>query len=206
MRTLMIAAGFVFAAAASANGATDLQIGAAAKVVNSVYGTPESTHQSHWLHPGLDVFQNEMIVTQDNSASRVVFKDDSQLSIGPIAQVKLDTFVYNPNPTASGVTISFVKGAFRFTSGHFGKENFSIQTPAASITLRGTAFTVAILPNGNEFISVESGTIFVTCHQGVTVALNAGQMTFIPGPKGGAKPAQPATPVPAVNQMDALLR
>jgi len=183
MRTLSITAGFVFAAAASANGATDLQIGAAAKVVNSVYGTPESSHQSHWLRPGLDVFQNEMIVTQDNSASRVVFKDDSQLSIGPIAEVKLDTFVYNPNPTAAGV-----------------------QTPAASITLRGTAFTVAILANGNEFISVESGTILVTCHRGVTVALNAGQMTFIPGPTSSARPAQPATSVPAVNQMDALLR
>jgi len=156
--------------------------------------------------PVLTFFQNEMIVTQENSASRMIFKDDSQLSIGPIAQVKLDTFVYNPNPTASGVAISFVKGAFRFTSGHFGKENYSIQTPAATIALRGTAFTVAILQDGGEFISVESGTIFVTCHQGVTVALNAGQMTYIKGPKARAGPAQPATPVPAVNQMDALLR
>jgi hypothetical protein len=207
MRTLTLAVGFTIAVTTAASAATspDQQIGAAAKVVNSVYGTPESTNQSHWLRPGLDVFQNEMIVSQENSASRVVFKDDSQLSIGPIAQVKLDTFVYNPNPTAGGVAISFVKGAFRFTSGHFGKENYSIQTPAASIAVRGTAFTVAILQDGGEFISVESGTIFVTCHQGITVALNAGQMTYIKGPQGGAGPAQPAIPVPAVNQMDALL-
>lgn len=206
MRALMIAVGLALTVATQASAAINQQIGAAAQVVNSVYGNPESTNQSQWLHPGTDVFHNETIVTAENSASRMVFKDDSQLSIGPISQVKLDTFVYDPNPTTQGVAISFVKGAFRFTSGHFGKENYSIQTPAASITVRGTAFTVAILPNGNEFITVESGTIFVTCHQGITVALNAGQMTFIPGPKAGAGPAKPATPIPAVNQMDALLR
>ena len=111
-----------------------------------------------------------------------------------------------PNPTATGIAISFVKGAFRFTSGHFGKENYSIQTPAATISVRGTAFTVAILPNGNEFISVESGTIFVTCHQGITVALNAGQMTYLRGPTASASPARPSQPIPAVNQLDALLR
>jgi len=183
-----------------------LQIGAAAQVVNSVYGSPESTHQSQWLHPGTDVFHNEIIITAEESASRVVFRDESQLAIGPIAQVKLDTVVYDPNPTAAGVAISFVKGAFRFTSGHVGRENYSIKTPAATIGVRGTAFTVAILPNGNEFISVDSGTIYVTCHQGATVVLNAGQMTFIHSPAAGPSPARPATPIAAVNQMDALLR
>jgi hypothetical protein len=207
MRALTLTIGFVLTAITSANGAvTGQQIGAAAQVVNSVYGNPESTSQSQWLHPGTDVFQNETIVTAENSASRMVFKDNTQLAIGPIAQVKLDTFVYNPNPTSSAIAISFVKGTFRFTSGVFGQENYVIQTPAAKIGIRGTAFTVVISSNGSELIAVESGTISVTCHQGVTVYLNAGQMTFIPSPKGSAAPARPATPLPTVAQMDTLLR
>jgi hypothetical protein len=61
------------------------------------------------------------------------------------------------------------------------------------------------MQNGSEYISVESGTIYVTCHRGVTVAVNAGQMTYIASPQGSPTQAQLATPIPAVAQMDALL-
>jgi hypothetical protein len=191
---------------ASANGATpDIQVGAAAQVVNSVYGTPESTGQARWWRSGLDVFHNESVVTAEVSASRVIFRDKSQLSIGPTSWVKLDTFAYDPNPAAAAVSISFVKGVFRFVSGSLSKENYKITTPAASIGVRGTAFTVFILPAGSEYISVESGTIYVTCHQGVTQAVQAGQMTYIPSPQGSPTAAQRSAPIPAVTQMDTLL-
>jgi hypothetical protein len=74
-----------------ANGAApDIDIGQAAQVVNSVYGAPESTHQPRWWRSGLDVFHNETVVTAESSASRVIFKDASQLSIGPTSLLKLD--------------------------------------------------------------------------------------------------------------------
>jgi hypothetical protein len=202
-----LAASIAISLGVSANGATpDIHVGAAAQVVNHVYGSLESTGQSQWLRPGLDVFHNETIVTAELSASRVNFLDDSQLSVGPTSQVKLDTFVFNPNLTASTVSISFVKGVFRFVGGKLSKENYKIQTPAASINLRGTAFTVFILQGGAEYISVESGTVYVTCHRGVTVAVNAGQMTYIGSPQGSPTAARPASPIPAVVQMDGLLR
>jgi hypothetical protein len=191
----------------TANGATSyIEVGVAAKVVNYVYGTPESTHQPRWWRPGLDAFHNEFVVTQDASASRVVFKDNSQLSIGPISQIKLDSYVYDPNPSLATVSISFVKGVFRFVGGLVSRENYQISTPAAKIALRGTAFTVLILENGSEYIAVESGTIYVTCHQGLTVALNAGQMTYISSPQGSASAPQRATPIGPVVQMDSLLQ
>jgi hypothetical protein len=184
----------------------DLEIGAAATVVNSVYGTVELAQQSYWIRAGMDVFQNETLVTAENSASRVIFKDTTQLSIGAIAQVKLDRFVFDPNPAASAVSLSFIRGAFRFVSGKLPKENYAIRTPAATISVRGTVFTVLISQNGSEFISVESGTIYVTCHSGVTVAVNAGQTTYIPSPRGSARQPTPSLAIPAVTQMDALLR
>jgi hypothetical protein len=184
----------------------DQQIGAAAKVVNSVYGALESNQQTHWLRTGLDVFQNETIVTAENSASRVMFRDSTQLSIGPTAQVKLDRFVFDPNPAASAVAISFVKGVFRFSSGSLPKQNYSLHTPAATLAVRGTVFTVFVAPNGSELISVESGTVYVTCRRGLTVAVNAGQTTYISSPQGTAAPPTQSPPPPAVAQMDTLLR
>lgn len=184
----------------------DLQIGAAAKVVNSVYGVIELARQSEWLRAGMEVFQNETIVTAESSASEVIFKDTTQLSMGPTAQVKLDRFVFDPNPAASTIAISFISGAFRFPSGLLPKQNYSIHTPAATIGVRGTVFTVLITPNGSEYISVESGTIYVTCRNGVSVSVNAGQTTYIPSARGS--PGQPAAspPNPAVARMDSLLR
>jgi hypothetical protein len=205
-RILALGAAIVLSLSAGANGATpDMEVGAANKVVNYVYGTPESTRQPRWWNSGLDVFFNETVVTQDISATRVIFKDSSQLSVGPISQVKLDTFVYNPNPSVKSVSISFVKGVFRFVSGSLSKE-YKINTPATQIAVRGTAFTVFILEGGAEYISVESGTVFVTCHQGVTVAVNAGQMTYIGSPTGSPRAPQQAVPIPAVAQMDSILQ
>lgn len=185
--------------------APDIEVGAANKVVNYVYGTPESTRQPRWWNPGLDVFHNETVVTQEVSATRVIFKDDTQLSVGPTSQVKLDTFVYNPNPSARTVSISFVKGVFRFVGGKLSKD-YKIETPAVSIGVRGTVFTVLILDNGMEYIAVESGTVYVTCRRGVSVAVNAGQMTYIGSSTGSPTQPQPATPIPAVAQMDAMLQ
>lgn len=62
--------------------AADAQIGAASIVVNNVTGTL-ATHQSALLRAGIDVFQNEVIDTADQSASRVVFQDKTELSVGP---------------------------------------------------------------------------------------------------------------------------
>ncbi|HEX3861923.1 MAG TPA: FecR family protein [Stellaceae bacterium] len=190
-----------------ANGETsEIDIGETAQVVNSVYGTPEETKQARWWHAGLDIFHNETVVTAESSASRVIFKDNSQLSIGPTSWLKLDNFIYNPNQNAKAVSISLVRGVFRFVGGKLSKEDVKITTPAATIGVRGTAFTVYILQSGAEYISVESGVIYVACHQGVTQVVRAGQMTYIGSPQGSPSVPQQSVPIPAVAQMDALLR
>src|SRR5580704_2285703 len=78
----------------------DLQIGATAQVVNSVTGTLATTRQTQILRAGIDVFQ-----------------DQTQLSIGPVSEVVLDKFVFDPNPAASVVAVSVAKGVARFSTG-----------------------------------------------------------------------------------------
>src|SRR5579863_4946590 len=132
-----LSAGLLFAPVAWA----DTQVGAAAQVVNSVTGTLASTSQTQILRAGIDVFQNETIKTANSSASRVVFQDRTQLQIGPVSQVVLDRFVFDPNPSASAVAVSIAQGVARFSTGSLPKPDYAVVTPACTIAVRGTVFT-----------------------------------------------------------------
>jgi FecR-like protein len=191
---------------ASSAALADQQIGAAAVVVNNVTGTLATTRQPAVLRAGIDVFQSETIDTADNSASRVVFQDRTELSIGPMSQVVLDRFVFDPNPAASAVAVSLAKGVARFSTGVLPKPDYTIRTPSCGIGVRGTILTAIVSAERASSISVQEGAATVTA-QGVTVNVNAGQTTYVPF---GQPPSQPFTSPPqppgVTLQMDALLQ
>ncbi len=183
----------------------DRQIGSAAQVVNSVTGTLETTRQPEVLRAGIDVFQNETIDTAYASASRVVFQDQTQLSVGPASQVRLDRFVFDPNPAASVVAVSIAKGVARFSTGVLPKPDYQISTPSCVIGVRGTMFTTIVSAERASWVSVEEGAASVT-GQGVTVIVNAGQTTFVAFGQPPTPPSASASPPPITTQMDALLQ
>lgn len=182
----------------------DTHIGATAQVVNSVTGTLASTRQQQVLRAGIDVFQNETISTANASASRVVFEDQSQLSIGPVSQVVLDRFVFDPNPAASAVAVSIAKGVARFSTGVLPKPNYQISTPSCVIGVRGTVFTTIVGAARDSWVSVEEGQTSVTA-QNVTVVVNAGQTTYVAFGQPPTPPSTSTAPPPVTTQMDALL-
>jgi hypothetical protein len=182
----------------------DVQIGATSIVVNTVTGTLATTHETAALRAGIDVFQNETINTADNSASRVVFQDKTELSVGPQSSVVLDRFVFDPDPSKSAVAISIARGVARFSTGILPKPDYQISTPSAQIGIRGTVLTITVSPARATTVSVDSGLAFVTGH-GVTVAVNAGSSTLV---RYGMPPTPPvASPPPPLMTlaMDALL-
>ena len=184
--------------------AADSQIGAAAQVVNSVTGTLASTRAMAPLRAGIDVFQNETIDTADNSASRVVFQDRTELSVGPQSSVVLDRFVFDPDPSRSAVAVSIAKGVARFSTGLLPKPDYALTTPSAQIGVRGTVLTVTVSTAKATTVSVESGIALVT-GRGVTVVVNAGNSTLV---RLGAPPTPPVpSPPPPVIlvTMDTLL-
>jgi uncharacterized membrane protein YgcG len=183
----------------------DRQIGSAAQVVNSVTGTLETTRQPEVLRAGIDVFQNETIDTAYASASRVVFQDRTQLSVGPMSQVRLDRFVFDPNPAASVVAVSIAKGVARFSTGVLPKPDYQISTPSCVIGVRGTMFTTIVSAERASWVSVEEGAASVT-GQGVTVIVNAGQTTFVAFGQPPTPPSASTLPPPITTQMDALLQ
>lgn len=182
----------------------DTHVGSAAQVVNSVTGTLASTRQTQTLRAGIDVFQNETINTAYASASRVVFADQTQLSIGPQSQVVLDSFVFDPNPAASKVAVSVAKGVARFSTGILPKPDYQVSTPSCSIGVRGTVFTTIVSDTRDSWVTVEEGQTAVSA-QGVTVTVNAGQTTFVAFGRPPTPPSTSTTAPPVTTQMDALL-
>ena len=131
------------------------------------------------------------------------FKDQTKLEIGALSEVVLDRFVYDPNRSNSEVAVSIAKGIARFTTGVLRHESYKINTPTATIGVRGTILDLRSDERGTS-VYVEDGSVTVTAN-GVTVVVNAGQATFVP--IGGMPSAPVNTPSPPfdMTEMQALL-
>ena len=119
----------------SASFAQDPQIGAATATKNKVEGTVGSTTQS--ISKGTNVFSNEVVRTGDAAVADMQFIDETTMSIGPISEIRLDKFVYDPNGTSGAVVIEATKGAFRFVTGKQDQKVYQIKTPYGTLGIRG---------------------------------------------------------------------
>ncbi len=173
-------------------------------VVNDVKGTVGQSEPAV-LRAGIDIFQNEVIRTGERSASKVVFQDKTNLSVGGNSQVTLDRFVYDPDPTKSQVALSIARGVVRFATGSLPKSSYQITTPTATIGVRGTILTILVAEDGSTTIIVDEGDVVVSSG-GQTVSVAAG-MTTTTKPGAPPLPPVPTPPAPpsAVAEMDYLL-
>ena len=119
----------------SASFAQDPQIGAATATKNKVEGTVGSITQS--ISKGTNVFSNEVVRTGDAAVADLQFIDETTMSIGPISEIRLDKFVYDPNGTSGAVVIEATKGAFRFVTGKQDQKVYQIKTPYGTLGIRG---------------------------------------------------------------------
>ncbi len=83
------------------------------------------------------VFMGDEIVANPNGLAQIRFIDNTRIVIGPNSRLRIDTFVFNPDYTARDVTITAVKGVFRFISGDSADGAYTIRTPSATIGVRG---------------------------------------------------------------------
>ncbi len=172
-----------FAAPASAEPGD--AIGAAVTIVNHVTG--EYNRNLRNLETGDDVRQEEIIAVADDSLGELMLRDQTKVALGPGARLTLDRFIYDPNRTTGSIVLNLVKGGFRFITGIAAKPVYSIRTPVASITVRGTMFDVYV--EGDQ-------AIWILLHEGaVTVCNNSGKCRELDDPcrvvrigPGGAMP------------------
>ena len=159
IRRLILLSAIVATAATATSAALADKIGVAAAVVNQVQGVSGSN--SRPLSAGSDVFAREHIRTGDASTAQLMFLDKTTVSIGPRADLALDSFVYDPNKGTGKVVINAAQGAFRFMTGSQNPKNYAIKTPVATIGIRGTVLD--LLLTGNPTIGYTLTIISVEC-------------------------------------------
>jgi hypothetical protein len=131
---------------------------------------------------GEDVVRNEIVRTGADSSTKLVFSDNTNLAVGPVSTVTLDKFVFAGDSTYQQATVNLVRGAFRFSTGSSDKRAYTINTPVATIGVRGTeldilserARTVATLNEGQAIVCTRSRSKCVTLNPGETAVVTLG--------------------------------
>jgi FecR protein len=121
-----------------------ITIGNTRVVVRTVIGSFEGDIRTLALED--DVYHNELIETEEESATKMIFLDETTLTLGPESSVVLDSFVFDPDPSKASLVMRATKGIFRFASGKLPKNAYRLHTPAATIGIRGTVLDFAIEP------------------------------------------------------------
>lgn len=161
-------------------------IGAAETVSNRVVG--ELPGARRVLVPDADVHRNELIRTEAAAAARLRFSDRSDLRLGPLAQIRLDAFVFSGN---AGSAMNLSRGALRFISGNGPTGSYQIRTPVATIGLRGTGVDV-VIRQGRTFVTLLDGAARVCGSAGSCTEL-VNRCDYVEVAAGRAQPARPLT-------------
>ena len=140
------------------------KIGVANTVVRSVSG--EIDRRRQLIAAGDQVFQGEIIRTEPRAATRIIFNDETSLAIGSKSVVTLDEFVYRPDASSSRIVFSTARGALRFITGKARSSAYRINTPTATIGVRGTDFDVYIDRYKSTLVLLRGGNVRV-CRKGV---------------------------------------
>src|SRR5215469_1441621 len=128
--------------------AAEEHIGVATVVRNTVSQLePQVTR----IAKGDEVVRNEVVRTAADSDARLVFRDDTNLSLGPGSTLKLDRTVFE-DPKAGDIAIKLTLGAFRFITGNSNKEAYKIQTPIATMGVRGTTLDILVKKRRNIIV------------------------------------------------------
>ena len=179
--------------------------------------------QSQILSVKSEVREGDVLATAENSYARVKFGDGTEVVLRPNTQIKVEAFKFEEQkPREDNVLLSLLKGGLRSVTGLLAKrnpENFRVQSPTATIGIRGTNFGAlfcqndcAGIPGGGGqapanglHVDVSDGAIIVSNAAG-SKEFKVGEFGFVQNPQSppvGVPPGQGtrvALPQQAANQ------
>lgn len=103
---------------------------------------------------GFGVEMMDQLITA-NTRLGLTFEDGTRVEITEQSKLVIDDFVYDPNTGAGKMSMKVALGTVQMTSGRLAKtsrENVDIKTPTASITVRGTDFSMTVDEIGRSLI------------------------------------------------------
>ena len=170
---------------------------------------------------GTGVEMNDAIKTTAGKAD-ITFVDETKVEVNENSKLVIDDFVYDPKSKSSGkLGLKFAAGTVRYASGAIAKNNpgsVNINTPAATIAVRGTDFTSTVDEFGESTIILLPSCpdnyqdVETDCKTGIIDVYNDAGTVTLDKPFQGTKvanrnspPAKPVTLSLSADQISNLL-
>lgn len=116
----------------------------------------------------------------------ITFDDDTMVRVSDHSELIIDDFVYDPESSSGSLGLLVTMGTVKYTSGKLAYNNsdsVDIQTPSATIAVRGTAFSMTVNELGDSLIVLlpnadgSVGEIIVGTDMGQVILNKAFQLT-----------------------------
>lgn len=148
---------------------------------------------------GTPVHLKDELRTGVGARLQVTFRDNTLLTLGEHASVRIDRYVYEPDRGVGETVLQAAKGAFRFATGKIKElkdKKIAVSTPVADIGVRGTEFWGGPI-NAKYGVLLLEGEVTVANQAGHVTLTGFGQGTDIPSPLDapGAPAAWPSEKV-----------
>ena len=113
------------------------------------------------LNYSVRVYPKE-IVDASTGRTSLSFNDGTTLQVGAGSKVTLDEFIFDPKSGTLSGALDLGAGVFRYASGTLAKHNnLRLNTPVASMTVRGTNLVIRVEEGGETRVDVIDGSIGV---------------------------------------------
>lgn len=136
------------------------------------------------------LLESDSIVTRDKARVKMLFRDDSILTLGANSKLVIKKYLYSPESKRAESIYELADGRLRSVVGSSG---FKVTTPTAFAAARGTVFTVSYnMDTGTTEINVLEGTVEVMNINAEIAGMQvvaAGQSTTVFGDKPPTPPA-----------------
>lgn len=132
---------------------------------------------------GADVFLRDLIMTAKASSLQIQMSDKSYFAVRPNSIVRLAHYTFHRNAQRDQLETKIIRGGLRSITGIIGKTNknqFSINTPVATIGIRGTDLVVFHLTEEMADSEKEKGSYLLIQKGGGTLSNDSGTQVLAP--------------------------
>lgn len=133
------------------------------------------------------VEEGDILVTEKRTYGRVKFKDNSEITLRPNTNLKIEEYFHEEgSPGSDKAAFNLIKGSLRSITGQIGKrgnkDSYKMKTPSATIGIRGTTYDLRVC-EGN-CAGLGDGVYFHVLDGAIKVTTEAGSVVFSSGQYG----------------------
>jgi len=94
---------------------------------------------------GMELRTSDKVVAGEGASGGIVFKDGTLLTVGASTEISIRDYAFEPRDSKYAFSVYLAKGTAIYSSGKIGKlspDSVHVDTPKASVGVRGTRFIV----------------------------------------------------------------